>query len=134
MLLARRPEKLTDAEQKLVARIQTCCPEAAILQPIMSDFSAVLRNKDANALQPWMDRANAAGLPAIKSFCDGLSRDRAAVMAAISLTWSNGQVEGQVHRLKLIKRQMYGRASFKLLRSRVLPYMPLNSQLPQRAP
>lgn len=102
MLLARRPEKLPDAEQKLVARIQTCCPEAAILQPIMSDFSAVLRNKDAYALQPWMDRANAADLPAIKNFCDGLSRDRAAVMAAISLTWSNGQVEGQVHRLKLI--------------------------------
>ena len=134
MLLARPPEKLIDAEQKLVERIQKSCPEAALLRPIMNEFSAILRNKDANALQPWMERAKESGIPTIKNFCDRLLRDRAAVIAAISLSWSNGQVEGQVHRLKLIKRQMYGRASFKLLRSRVLPYMPLNCQLPLRAP
>jgi transposase len=53
----------------------------------------------------------------------GLRRDYAAVIAAVSITWSNGQVEGQVHRLKLIKRQIYRRAaSFQLLRCRVLPY------------
>jgi transposase len=73
-------------------------------------------------LQTWIESATALQLPAIKNFCDGLLRDRDAVTAAISMKWSNGQVEGQVHRLKLIKRQMYGRASFKLLRARVLPY------------
>jgi transposase len=125
---------LTDAEQQLIARIEKCCPEAALLHPLINDFSAVLRNKDAGALQPWIESANASGLPAIKTFCDGLLRDHAAVKAAISLNWSNGQVEGQVHRLKLIKRQMYGRASFELLRSRVLPYTALASQPAQRAP
>ena len=134
MLLARHPEKLTDAEQQLIARIEKCCPEAALLHPLINDFSAVLRNKDAGALQPWIESASGSGLPAIKSFCDGLVRDHAAVTAAISMSWSNGQVEGQVHRLKLIKRQMYGRANFDLLRSRVLPYTPLASQLAQRAP
>jgi transposase len=134
MLLARHPEKLTDAEQQLIARIEKCCPAAALLHPLINDFSAVLRNKDPGALQPWIESANASGLPAIKTFSDGLLRDHAAVTAAISLNWSNGQVEGQVHRLKLIKRQMYGRASFDLLRSRVLPYTPLASQLGQRAP
>jgi transposase len=69
------------------------------------------------------------GLAPIKAFCDGLLRDQAAVKAAISLKWSNGQVEGPVHRLKLIKRQMYGRASFELLRARVLPYAPTVSQI-----
>src|SRR3982751_590716 len=77
---------------------------------------------------------NALGLPAIKNFCNGLVRDRAAVTAAISLKWSNGQVEGQVHRLKLIKRQMYGRANFALLRARVLPYAPIACQLTQGSP
>ena len=56
----------------------------------------------------------------MKSFANGLERDQAAVEAAIKLLWSNAQVEGQVHRLKLLKRQMYGRAKFDLLRARVL--------------
>ena len=60
----------------------------------------------------------------INRFCDGLLRDEKAVTAAVVLPWSNGQVEGQIHRLKLVKRQMYGRAKFNLLRIRVLPYVP----------
>ncbi len=59
-------------------------------------------------------------LPNTPSYVSGLTRDRDAVEAALHLPWSNGPVEGQVHRLKLIKRQMYGRASFDLLRLRVL--------------
>jgi hypothetical protein len=56
-------------------------------------------------------------------FCDGLRRDDKAVNAAVVLPWSNDQVEGQIHRLKLVKRQMYGRAKFNPLRRRVLPYV-----------
>jgi hypothetical protein len=70
---------------------------------------------------PWIEQAGASGLPEIKRFCDGLLRDETAIRAAIRLPWSNGQVEGQVHRLKLIKRQMYGRAGFLVLKRRVLP-------------
>lgn len=57
----------------------------------------------------------------LKRFCVGLSRDRAEVLAASELPWGNGQVEFHAHRLKLIERQMYGRAALRLLRNRVLP-------------
>jgi transposase len=124
MLIARNPEKLDDAEKQLMTRLEKGCPTVALLHPLVRSFSEVFRAKEAVALQPWIDRAITLGLPAIKNFCDGLMRDHAAVIAAISSKWSNGQVEGQVHRLKLIKRQMYGRASFELLRARVLPYAP----------
>ena len=81
----------------------------------------IMRERKLVGLQDWMHRAMATGIPALKSFVAGLRRDQSAVNAAFSSEWSSGQVEGQVHRLKLIKRQMYGRAGFALLRRRVLP-------------
>ena len=134
MLMARKPEKLDDHQQQLISRLEKACPTLELLRPLVRSFSEVLLGKDAAALQPWIDRANASSLPAIRNFCNGLIRDRAAVTAAISFKWSNGQVEGQVHRLKLIKRQMYGRANFALLRARVLSYAPVACQLTQRSP
>jgi transposase len=135
MLMARRPEKLNASEKQLIGRLEKCCPAVATLHPLIRSFSTVFQNKDADALQPWIERATSLELPAIKSFCDGLLKDHSSVLAAISLKWSNGrQVEGQVHRLKLIKRQMYGRAGFHLLRARVLPYAPVACQFTQRAP
>jgi len=67
------------------------------------------------------ERASASGLSCFVLFARGLRADRAAVEAAFSLRWSNGPTEGNVNRLKLIKRQGYGRASFGLLKARVLP-------------
>jgi transposase len=134
MLIARNPEKLEESEKQLIDRLEKDCPTVALLRPLIRSFSQLFRAKEADALQPWIDRASASGFPAMKNFCDGLMRDRAAVTSAISLNWSNGQVEGQVHRLKLIKRQMYGRASFNLLRARVLPYVSALCQLDQGSP
>ena len=68
----------------------------------------------------WLDRADASGLPELRSFAAGIRRDRAAVAAALSLAWSNGQTEGQINRLKVLKRQMYGRAKLDLLEKRFL--------------
>lgn len=124
MLLARRPEKLKPDEQQLLARLNECCPEIPILYTLTQGFSEVFHSKQSEALQNWMADAKQTGLPEIGRFCDGLRRDAAAVTAAVTLPWSNGQVEGQIHRLKLVKRQMYGRAKFNLLRRRVLPYVP----------
>ena len=70
----------------------------------------------------WLERVSSSGIPALESFASGIHRDYLAVKAAYSLPWSNGQVEGQVNRLKFIKRQMFGRANFDLLRLRVLHY------------
>ena len=80
----------------------------------------MVRTRDRPAFAPWLERASASGIPELSSFVAGLERDRAAVEAALSLPYSNGQVEGQITRLKLIKRTMYGRANFDLLRQRVL--------------
>jgi transposase len=123
MLLARPPEKLKPAERQLLGQL-TACPEISTLHVLTQSFADVFRSKQSEALRTWMAEAKAKSLPEISRFCDGLLRDAAAVTAAVILPWSNGQVEGQIHRLKLVKRQMYGRAKFDLLRCRVLPYVP----------
>jgi len=81
----------------------------------------MMRRRAAGELASWLERASASGLSCFASFARGLRADRAAVEAAFSLAWSNGPTEGNVNRLKLIKRQGYGRASFDLLKARVLP-------------
>jgi transposase len=135
MLLARRPEKLKPAEQQLLAKLSECCPEIPILYDLTQGFAAVFRDKHSDTLQAWLNQARGTGLPEIGRFCDGLRRDEKAVNAAVILPWSNGQVEGQIHRLKLVKRQMYGRAKFTLLRRRVLPYVAAPVTVsPQSAP
>ena len=69
-------------------------------------------------------RRSVSGISSLARFAAGLRKDLAAVLAAVETCWSNGQVEGQINRLKTLKRQMYGRAGFTLLRARVLPYIP----------
>jgi transposase len=91
------------------------------LRSITQEFTALMRDRDLNALSDWMDKASATGIPAMMFFVKGLRRDQAAVNAAFFLPWSNGRVAGHVHRLTLIKRQMYRRAGFTLLHRRVLP-------------
>ena len=71
-------------------------------------------------LDPWLVSYRASGIDEVVQFAAGIERDYAAVRAALLLPWSNGQTEGQITRLKLIKRQMYGRAKFDLLRQKVL--------------
>ena len=134
MLLARRPEKLKPDEQLLLAKLNECCPEIPILYDLTQGFAKVFREKQRDILQTWLDQARGTGLPEIGRFCDGLRRDEKAVNAAVVLPWSNGQVEGQIHRLKLVKRQMYGRAKFTLLRRRVLPYVAAAVISPQGVP
>jgi transposase len=119
-LLVRRPDDLEDADRCIVERL---CQHSAVIDTayhLAQDFIQIVRERQATALEPWLDRAVASDIPEIGSFVAGLQRDQAAVQAALDLSWSNGQVEGQVNRLKLIKRSMYGRANFDLLRQRVL--------------
>jgi transposase len=135
MLLARRPEKLKPDEKQLLAKLNECCPGVPLLYDLTQGFATVLRAKQSDILHTWIDQARASGLPEMGRFCDGLRRDDKAVNAAVVLPWSNGQVEGQIHRLKLVKRQMYGRAKFNLLRRRVLPYVAaIVTAAPQGAP
>jgi transposase len=83
-------------------------------------FLALVRERRGHALGAWITEAAASGIEALARFAQGLREDLAAVTAGLTLPWSNGPVEGHVNRLKLLKRQGYGRAGFALLRHRVL--------------
>jgi transposase len=80
----------------------------------------MLAQRRGTDLDAWLVQAQHSGIAELKSFAQGIRRDYAAVRAAFSSKWSNGQVEGQVNRLKLMKRLMFGRAKFDVLRQRVL--------------
>jgi transposase len=118
-LFVRRPEKRTPAEQAHVAQIQEHDPTIAQIATLTETFARMVRTRTPSELQPWLETVLTSGLPDLKRFARGLQQD-AAVRAACELPYSNGQTEGQVTRLKLLKRQMYGRAKLDLLRQRVL--------------
>ena len=116
----RRAADRTRAEQGALRRLLELAPEASLAFNLTERFTSFLREGHADALDPWLEDAASSGLPEFRSFATGLQRDKAAIVAAISLPYSNGQTEGHVTKLKLLKRSMYGRASFELLRRRVL--------------
>jgi transposase len=95
-------------------------PQVRELQRLGVDFQQMVKKKRADLFDAWLKRVAASGVEDLRRWADGLLADEGAVRNALSSPWSNGQVEGQVNRLKTIKRQMYGRAKFDLLRARVL--------------
>ena len=95
-------------------------PLIARTAELMVDFASMLRERAGERLDEWLEKVETQEVTELRSFAQGLRRDYEAVKAGLTLYWSNGQVEGQVHRLKLLKRQAYGRASFETLRKRVL--------------
>ena len=87
---------------------------------LVQRFRTLIAERDVPALTAWLVDAEASGLPSFVTLVHGIRADDAAVEAALTTEWSNDPVEGQVHRVKLIKRQGYGRANVDLLRRRVL--------------
>lgn len=84
-------------------------------------FVSLVKQRLASGLDAWLEKAGQCCLPELQSLAKSLRQDKAAVIAALSCEWSNGQTEGQVNRLKMLKRQMDSRAKFDLLRAWVLP-------------
>lgn len=114
-------QKQLTADQR--ALLEHICHTNADLQDLYQlgqDFVQMVKQRQARRLDSWLARASQSSSVELRGFASGIKRDYAAVKAALSLPWSQGQVEGQMTRLKLLKRQMYGRAHFELLRSRVL--------------
>ena len=110
-------------EEQWVKALAERDPRIATVTHFAQEFRNLFRDHDSNALIGWLNHADQSGIPELRGFASGIRRDQMAVMAALQHRWSNGQVEGQVHRLKLLKRQMYGRSGFLLLRNRVLPFV-----------
>lgn len=118
--LIRRPEQLSAIQQRVLQQIQQASAALATCYTLFHQFADLLRSKAADKLATWMQSARASGLAEMEAFVAGLDADLPAIQSAASQSWSNAQTEGQVNRLKMLKRQMYGRANFDLLRRRVL--------------
>jgi transposase len=101
-------------------QLLTISTEFQRLQLLVQQFWAMVCERKRDQLQTWLSQAKMAGIVEIKNFAHGLEKDIQAVEAALTYQWSNGPTEGHNNRLKMIKRQMYGRAKFDLLRKRVL--------------
>ena len=121
VLTNQHSAKVSESDRLSVESLVQTCPEIASAAALGTQFCTLVRERKAEALPIWLEAARQSAVAELRTFAAGLRTDRAAVEAALSCEWSNGQVEGQVNRLKFVKRQMYGRASFTLLRARVLP-------------
>ncbi|MER5532589.1 transposase [Streptomyces mirabilis] len=106
-----------------VARLEavwSACPEIALACDLAREFTDMLRDRRGHLPRDWIQKAELGGPDAIGIFADSIRQDLHAVTAGLTLPYRSGIVEGHVNRIKTIKRQMYGRASFALLRARVL--------------
>jgi transposase len=110
-------DHLSKADAVTVAAIEAGVPALAQACRIIEDFQAMVRKKEPGRLDPWIIAASSS---LVASFARGVVNDKLAVHAAITQPWSNGQTEGQVTKLKLVKRQMYGRAKIDLLQARLI--------------
>jgi transposase len=119
-LLVTNPSSLDSDDAAFVAHLLALSPEVATGQELSRAFRRILQEHDVPAVDAWFARTETCGIPEFVAFAAGLRRDEAAFRAAVALPYNSGQVEGQIARLKLLKRSMYGRASFDLLKRRLL--------------
>src|SRR5215471_17527546 len=119
-LFMGHPDKLEELEQEHLTAFRRTAPSLEKTYQLVQDFLTMMRQRDGELLDAWLLRVHESQLPELESFAHGIERDKDAVQAGLTLAINNGQVEGQVTRIKLIKRMMYGKAGFALLRQRVL--------------
>ena len=119
-LLLRRPEELRAQEQETLVTLRQIHPEVDLAYDLVQQFARMLRTRTGELLDAWLAQVESSKLPELQSFAAGIEKDKDAVRNGLTWQWSNGPVEGHVTKLKLIKRQGYGRAGFPLLRKRVL--------------
>ena len=120
--LTKEPTQRRPEEQGWVDAVIAANPHIAAAEELAQQFRQAFRDTNVETLNAWMTRSATSHIPELQNFAASIQRDYAAVSAAVVQPWSNGPVEGQVHRLKLLNRQMYGRSGFALLRRRVLPF------------
>jgi len=119
--LTARPASLSPHDAAAFARLTAACPHLAPLRGHIGAFADIMTARTgARHLGAWLTSAETSGLDQLASFAAGIRKDHAAVTNGLTLPWSSGKVEGTVNKIKMLKRQTYGRASFPLLRKRVL--------------
>ena len=113
---------LTEAQAAKVDRLKEISSDFATMRQLAMRFRGLLKGSNPEPLDGWLSEAASSGIHGMRRFAATLRQDLVAVRNAISEPWSNGQTEGQINRLKTLKRSMYGRAGVELLRARMLPY------------
>jgi transposase len=117
-VVLKQPSKQTNDDTQLIAHLKDQHGELATAIDLAQDFAAIVRERQPDRFDSWLARATASAVARLRRFATGLRADYEAVKAGVTLPWSNGPVEGQITRLKLLKRQMFGRASLTLLERR----------------
>jgi transposase len=115
-----KPEQIKEPGQEVIKRLVELSPEIKKAVKLADHFYQLMKERKVGQLSAWMEEVQNSKIPELRAFVRGIENDRTVIEAAMSHEWSNGQVEGQVHRLKLLKRQMYGRAKIDLLRAKIL--------------
>ncbi|WTJ88244.1 transposase [Streptomyces sp. NBC_01538] len=118
--LTRHPATLTEEDKIRRKTVLDQCPQLETTARLVGSFAEMLTTLDGGRLTDWITDAMTAGLPGVSTFAVGLEADFDAVTAGLTTDWNSGPVEGAVNRIKMLKRQMFGRAGFPLLRKRVL--------------
>jgi transposase len=119
-LFVRDKKSLDEIEREDLATFLQASPTLKRAYDLVQDFMQMVRKREGHRLDAWLSQVAKSDLPELQSFAAGVEKDKDAVKAGLTWSVNNGQVEGQVTKLKLIKRTMYGRAGFPLLRQRVL--------------
>jgi transposase len=112
---------LTHSQAAKVAVLKKVSPSFVVMRRLAMRFRGLLRSADPGKLGSWLADARRSGVRALQQFVRTLSRDIESIKNAIVELWSSGQAEGQINRLKTLKRAMFGRAGIELLRARMLP-------------
>jgi len=119
-LVLRRETKHTEAEAQQLAHLREQQPEVAETIDLAQEFTRLVRQRQPERLDPWLQRATTSAVNAVRRFATGLYEDYEAVKAGVTLPWNSGPVEGHINRLKMLKRHMFGRARLDLLSRRFL--------------
>ena len=118
--LLQLAETMAPEDQAYVQALRERCPEVTLLQKLAHAFVELVRERQGAKFTPWLEQAEGSGIPELRGFARSLRLDGAAVRAMLRLPWTNGPTEGHINRLKTLKRQMYGRAGWLLLKRRFL--------------
>ena len=114
------PADLAGSDRAALAQITARCDELKATRDLVREFADMLCHRHGERLEAWAAQAESSPVSELRGFSKGLRKDWAAVTAGLTVSYSSGAVEGHVNRIKMIKRQMYGRAKPDLLRKRVL--------------
>lgn len=119
-LVLRKAATLDETGQQRLGQLGGSQTDIASAITLAQEFAAIVRERQHEQLDSWLTRTEQSGIASLVNFAKGIRRDYAAVKAGVTLHFSNGPTEGHINRLKMLKREMFGRAKLDLLKKRLM--------------